>query len=178
MEASILIFKFFLIIFIFFFFFNGNQNQKTILGKARIIDGDTIHIGNNKIRLHGIDAPEINQDCSYNNEDWKCGQLSKNFLLNLINLDVVNCQVKTVDKYKRYIAICFVNNLNINEMMVKNGWAIAYRYYSKDYVDEELIAKKIRLVFGKENLLNLICSEKKINNVLLVMRSILQNFNQ
>ena len=142
MEASILIFKFFLIIFIFFFFFNGNQNQKTILGKARIIDGDTIHIGNNKIRLHGIDAPEIHQDCSYNNEDWKCGQLSKNFLLNLINLDLVNCQVKTVDKYKRYIAICFVNNLNINEMMVQNGWAIAYRYYSKDYVDEELIAKK------------------------------------
>ena len=82
MEASILIFKFFLIIFIFFFFFNGNQNQKTILGKARIIDGDTIHIGNNKIRLYGIDAPEINQNCSYNNEDWKCGQLSKNFLLN------------------------------------------------------------------------------------------------
>ena len=101
MEASILIFKFFLIIFIFFFFFNGNQNQKSILVKARIIDGDTIHIGNNKIRLHGIDAPEIHHDCSYNNEDWKCGQLSKNFLLNLINLDVVNCQVKTVDKYKR-----------------------------------------------------------------------------
>ena len=142
MEASILIFKFFLIIFIFFFFFNGNQNQKSILGKARIIDGDTIHIGNNKIRLHGIDAPEINQDCSYNNEDWQSGQLSKNFLLNLINLDLVKCQVKTVDKYKRYIAICFVNNLNINETMVKNGCAIAYRYYSKDYVDEEFIAKK------------------------------------
>ena len=149
MEASILIFKFFLIIFIFFFFFNGNQNQKSILGKARIIDGDTIHIGNNKIRLHGIDAPEIHQNCSYNNEDWKCGQLSKNFLLNLINLDLVNCQVKTVDKYKRYIAICFVNNLNINEMMVKNGWAIAYRYYSKDYVDEEFIAKKNKVGIWK-----------------------------
>ncbi len=142
MEASVLIFKFFLIIFIFFFFFNGNQNQKSILGKARIIDGDTIHIGNNKIRLHGIDAPEINQDCSYNNKNWKCGQLSKKFLLNLINLDEVSCQVKTVDRYQRYIAICFVNNLNINKMMVKNGWAIAYRYYSKDYVDEEFIAKK------------------------------------
>ena len=36
-----------------------------------------------------------------------------------------------------------MNNLNINKMMVKNGWAIAYRYYSKDYVDEEFIAKKI-----------------------------------
>ncbi len=50
MEASILISKFFLIIFIFFFFFNGNQNQKYILGKAKIIDGDTIHIGNDKIK--------------------------------------------------------------------------------------------------------------------------------
>ena len=149
MEANILISKFFLIIFIFFFFFNGNQNQKYILGKAKIIDGDTIHIGNDKIRLHGIDAPEISQDCSYNNEDWECGKLSKNFLLNLINLDTVNCQVKTIDRYKRYIAICFVNDLNINKIMVKNGWAIAYRYYSKDYVDEEFIAKKNKLGIWK-----------------------------
>ena len=149
MEANILIFKFLFIFFLYFLIYYINQNQIIILGEAKVIDGDTIHIKNNKIRLHGIDAPEINQDCSYNNEDWKCGQLSKNFLLNLINLNVVNCQVKTVDKYKRYIAICFVNNLNINEMMVKNGWAIAYRYYSKDYVDEELIAKKNKVGIWK-----------------------------
>ena len=148
-EANILIFKFFLIFFIFFFFFNGTQNQKLISGKAKIIDGDTIHIGSNKIRLHGIDAPELNQDCNYDNKKWKCGQQSKKFLLNLINLDEVSCQVKTVDRYQRYIAICFVNNLNINEMMVKNGWAIAYRYYSKDYVDEEFIAKKNKVGIWK-----------------------------
>ena len=81
MEASILISKFFLIIFIFFFFFNGNQNQKYILGKAKIIDGDTIHINNNKIRLHGIDAPELNQNCIYNNEDWECGQAIKKLFI-------------------------------------------------------------------------------------------------
>ena len=144
-----MIFKFFLIFFIFFFFFNGTQNQKLISGKAKIIDGDTIHIGSNKIRLHGIDAPELNQDCNYDNKKWECGQQSKKFLLNLINFDTVNCHVKTTDKYKRYIAICFVNNLNINKIMVKNGWSIAYRYYSKDYIDEEFIAKQNKLGIWK-----------------------------
>ena len=41
-----------------------NSPEKIINGKAKIIDGDTIHIGKNKIRLHAIDAPEINQTCS------------------------------------------------------------------------------------------------------------------
>ena len=149
MEANILIFKFFLIICIFFFFFNGTQNQIIVSGKAKIIDGDTIHIENNKIRLHGIDAPELNQNCNYENKDWECGQQSKKFLLQLINLNTVNCQVMGIDRYKRYIAICYVKKMNINKMMVKNGWAIAYRYYSKDYIDEEFIAKKMKIGMWK-----------------------------
>ena len=46
-----------------------------------------------------------------------------------------------IDKYKRYIAECFINNKNINKFMVRNGWAIAYRYYSSDYINDEKIAK-------------------------------------
>jgi len=45
-----------------------------------------------------------------------------------------------VDIYNRYVAICSSNNINLNQWMVKNGWAIAYRYYSKDYIDEEKFA--------------------------------------
>ena len=47
-----------------------------------------------------------------------------------------------IDKYKRYIAECFINNKNINKFMVRNGWAIAYRYYSLDFVKDENLAKK------------------------------------
>ena len=57
---------------------------ESIKGKATIIDGDTIHIGNNKIRLHGIDSPEIKQTCMINDNFWNCGTESKKALKNII----------------------------------------------------------------------------------------------
>ncbi len=115
---------------------------KTIIGKAKIIDGDTIHINKDKIRLHGIDAPEKNQKCIINNNEWECGKQSTIELKKIINNQIIKCETINTDKYNRYIAICYSKNLNINQIMVKKGWAIAYRYYSKDYVVEEHYAKK------------------------------------
>ena len=148
-EANILIFKFFLIVFIFFFFFNGTQNQKLISGKAKIIDGDTIHIGSNKIRLHGIDAPELNQNCLFNDKVWNCGKESKKFLINFINNKKISCKLIDKDRYKRHIGICFKDKINLNKKIVQEGWAIAYRYYSKDFVDDENIAKINKLGIWK-----------------------------
>ena len=48
--------------------------------------------------------------------------------------------------------------------MVRNGWAIAYRRYSKDYINDENYAKKINLEFGVETFLSLVNGEKKIEN--------------
>ena len=124
-------------------------NSKTIFGKARIIDGDTIHIKSNKIRLHGIDAPETKQTCKIDNQDWYCGKQSTKELKNLINNQKVECNVNDVDRYNRYVAICYVNEININQWMVKNGWAIAYRYYSKDYIVEEKYANDNKLGIWK-----------------------------
>ena len=53
-------FKVFLLL---LFFISLNAYAEVIEGKALVIDGDTIKIKNNKIRLSGIDAPEINQSC-------------------------------------------------------------------------------------------------------------------
>ena len=72
MEQKILIYKF-LITFFLILYSSASFSEKIINGKAKIIDGDTIHIGKNKIRLHGIDAPETNQTCTINNEIWNCG---------------------------------------------------------------------------------------------------------
>ena len=130
--------------------FNNNfLSAEIIEGNTKIIDGDTLHIGKYKIRLHGIDAPELNQNCNFENKDWNCGQKSRNFLLNTINSNSVNCKVTDIDQYKRYVAICFSGKLNLNEIIVKNGWAIAYRYYSKDYVEEELYAKTKKIGIWK-----------------------------
>ena len=74
MEQKILIFKL-LITFSLIFFSCASFAEKTIEGKVKIIDGDTIHIGNNKIRLHGIDAPETNQKCTLDEETWNCEEM-------------------------------------------------------------------------------------------------------
>ena len=127
---------------LFIFSFAPNLASKTITGNAKVVDGDTIHIGLNKIRLHGIDAPETNQTCEKKNVAWLCGKESTQALINFINNKKVICNVKGTDQYKRYISVCIVNKLDMNEFMVKNGWAIAYRFYSKDYTESEDKAKK------------------------------------
>ena len=141
--------KTFILIILLLLSVTSNGNSKTILGKARIIDGDTIHIKSNKIRLHGIDAPESKQTCKIDNQDCYCGKQSTKELKNLINNQKVECITNDVDRYNRYIAICFVDEININQWMVKNGWAIAYRYYSKDYVVEEKFANDNKLGIWK-----------------------------
>ena len=141
--------KVFILIILFLLSVTNIGNSKTILGQAKIIDGDTIHIKSNKIRLHGIDAPETKQTCKIDNEEWYCGKQSTKELKNLINNQKVECVTNDVDRYNRYIAVCFVNEININQWMVKNGWAIAYRYYSKDYVVEEEYANDKKLGIWK-----------------------------
>ena len=63
----------------------------------------------------------------------------------IIGTNKVMCQKKTTDRYRRSISICFVNGKNINSLMVKSGWALAYRKYSNDYIKEEEEAKKKKI---------------------------------
>ena len=145
MEQKTLSFKLLFIVFFYFVLSTSVQSQKLIKGKAKVIDGDTIHIGNNKIRLHGIDAPEQKQTCSFEGNEWNCGQDATFFLSSLINKKSVSCRVNDIDQYKRLVAVCFIDNVNINKFMIISGWAIAYRYYSKDFIKDEEIAKKNKI---------------------------------
>ena len=138
MVVKILIFNLFLILITL----STVLSSKTIFGNANVIDGDTIHINKNKIRLHAIDAPEINQTCNKNSRVWNCGVESTKFLKELIGNNKIECITQGKDRYNRFIGICYKDNLDLNSEMVLNGWAIAYRYYSKDYVEEEEEAKQ------------------------------------
>tara|TARA_B100000575_G_C22685643_1_gene416398 strand:- start:12 stop:491 length:480 start_codon:yes stop_codon:yes gene_type:complete len=137
MAARYLIFSIFFSLVVCF----NQLHGKTIYGKANIIDGDTIHISSSKIRLHAIDAPEMKQRCKKDNRKWNCGLESKNFLEDLIGSDHIRCETNGRDRYNRYIAVCYKKNIDLNSEMVINGWAIAYRYYSLDYIKQEEIAK-------------------------------------
>ena len=127
--------------FLLFFFLPSLLYAQNI----KIIDGDTIHIAKIKYRFHGIDAPEISQMCRVNNTNIKCGILSKKKLVKKIGKKKVNCQKKAVDRYKRLVAECFVNDESLSKYLVKNGYAFAYRKYSKKFVEDENYAKENRL---------------------------------
>ncbi len=112
-------------------------------GKVVVTDGDTLKAKKIKIRLHGIDAPESKQKCIASNQKlYPCGYQSTLFLKSIIKNNIVYCKGKQKDKYGRLIAVCYSGNVNLNSKMVEEGWAIAYRYYSNDYVFEEGLAEK------------------------------------
>ena len=113
-----------------------------ISGFVVVTDGDTIKISNKKIRLHGIDAPEQKQKCIKNAKEYNCGVVATEALTKKISKNVVKCSIKKKkDRYNRFIGICFVEQEDINKWMVRNGYAVAYKRYSKDYNLDEKFAK-------------------------------------
>ena len=105
---------------------------------ARIFDADTIWIGKTKIRLHCIDAPEMSQECLRQvGKQYRCGQAATDSLRILIGSGAVHCEGKAYDRYKRLIAACYNGTVDLNAELVRQGWALAYRRYSKDYISAE-----------------------------------------
>ena len=102
-------------------------------GKPRVIDGDTIHIGSNKIRLWGFDAPERKQTCMVRGKAWNCGFEATEHLKNFIGNNLVKCVQKDIDRYKRIVAKCAVGSLDIGAEMVEVGLAVPYWKYSGNY---------------------------------------------
>ncbi len=133
--------------------------DQNISGIPKVIDGDTVHIEKfkislsffgyskkYKIRLNGIDAPEKNQKCNKQNIEYACGLKSTQALRDKIDNRAIKCKLESnKDRYQRYIGTCFLKEENLNKWMVRNGHAIAYRRYLKDYIDDEEYAKKNKL---------------------------------
>ena len=121
------------------FFFLTYNDVKSY--EIKIIDGDTIHLNNEKIRFTGIDTPELKQTCSKNNEIIYCGIQARQLLINKIGKNKVNCVKEGKDQYKRTLAECFVNDLSLSRFLVREGYAFAYRKYSKKFIEDENFAK-------------------------------------
>ncbi|PJC19089.1 MAG: nuclease [Zetaproteobacteria bacterium CG_4_9_14_0_2_um_filter_59_191] len=118
---------------------------------VRVIDGDTIEVNHEKVRLYGIDAPEMGQPCTRNNSPYDCGRASKEHLEFVLTGATVNCRKKGKDKWGRFVAECTADGEDISHMMVRHGWALAYREYSTAYVSDEEFATSNKLgMWSKE----------------------------
>jgi endonuclease YncB( thermonuclease family) len=112
-------------------------NSQTI----KIVDGDTIHLNGEKIRFTGIDTPELKQTCLKEGIENPCGITAKKILIDKIGNNKVECISEGKDRYKRTLAECFVNNESLSSYLVKNGYAFAFRKYSKKFVPDEDYAR-------------------------------------
>jgi len=132
---------------IYFFIFSFFLSSILIASEKEIqvIDGDTIHIGKLKYRFFGIDAPEIKQICEKDNTKIQCGVIAKSVLKNKIADKIPECIVKDKDRYQRLVAECFIGKESLSRFMVRQGYAVAYSQYSKDFIDDEKYAKENKL---------------------------------
>lgn len=117
-----------------------------VAGTARVTDGDSLRIGAVRIRLHGVDAPELDQSCTdAAGRDWACGQWARDRLARLAEGRRVTCEVVEVDAYERLVARCSVGGRDLGAALVAEGAATAYRRYSDRYVAEERAARRAGL---------------------------------
>jgi endonuclease YncB( thermonuclease family) len=115
--------------------------QAPIFGKAQAKDGDSLEVNGIRIRLYGIDAPELSQTCNRDGTKWSCGREAFDHLAKLVNGREVRCSQNGKDQFDRVLAKCTINGFEINRIVVERGFAIAFRKYSNDYVAAESQAK-------------------------------------
>lgn len=108
----------------------------------KIVDGDSLELNGDRIRMQGIDAPEYRQSCrDKDGKEYRCGIEALNYLQNLVGKQKVDCCCEEKpDRYKRKLCECYAGNTNLNREMVRNGWAVAYRY--EKFKKDEKYAKK------------------------------------
>lgn len=119
----------------------ASSGQAVVSGMIHVIDGDTFDVGQTRVRLHGIDAPENTQTCIGNDGlDWACGAWVSDQVRAGFQGAKARCETVDIDRYGRAVARCFVGKTDVGRQLVQNGWAFAYRKYSTAYVGDEKVS--------------------------------------
>lgn len=112
---------------------------------AEVVDGDGLHLGSERIRLWGIDAPELDQKCKRGGASYPCGQQARAALAALVAAGEVRCERVNHDRYGRTVARCSVEGRDLGAEMVRLGWAVDFPRYSEGfYREQERDARKAR----------------------------------
>ena len=111
----------------------------------RVADGDSFSLGKQRFRLHGIDAPELHQDCrDASGKWWPCGKRARSELRKLIGSNDVHCTERARDRFGRAVGICTAGGHDLGAEMVRLGWATAYPPFATPYAAAEAEARGAR----------------------------------
>ena len=118
-----------------------------LAGEARAVDGDTLDLAGQRVRLFGVDAPEKRQTCEdEDRQTYACGREAQRALAWLIRHSEVTCETeKKRDIYRRVLATCWVDGIDIGEWMVRRGHALAYIAYSRKYLNDQVRAETLQI---------------------------------
>ena len=121
----------------------ARSTNEPVSGPARVLDGDTLDVAGTRVRLEGIDAPELGQTCAARNGGtWRCGSAAAIALERMIGNGPVDCSTQGTDKYGRALALCRAGGRDINADMVRAGLAWAFVKYSSRFVETEAEARR------------------------------------
>ncbi len=123
---------------------NYLPREEAIAGDVRVVDGDSLHVGDTEVRLFGVDAFEGRQVCIRDGGPWGCGEAAANELRTLAAGGAITCSKRDIDQYGRTVAVCNNGTADLGAEITRAGLALAYREFSDDYVDEENEARAAR----------------------------------
>jgi endonuclease YncB( thermonuclease family) len=112
----------------------------SVAGRAEVIDGDSLRVAGQELRLEGIDAPEYHQTCRRAGVPEPCGRQAREALVALVARGVPTCLVDGHDRFGRGLARCTIDGRDVNREMVEQGHAGAFG----DYEGPEARAKAAR----------------------------------
>lgn len=123
----------------------GPALAEVYFGKAVAIDGDTLELGGQRIRLYGIDAVEASQTCERDNKAWPCGLEATSAMSAIVETRNLQCESRDVDQYGRIVAVCTRDGRDIARAMVQMGLAVALPEFSSDYIVDEATARSRKI---------------------------------
>jgi len=100
---------------------------QAVSGEAKVVDGDSLEIAGRSVRLFGIDAPEFDQTCQKDGENWSCGRAAKDQLAALVAGQRVECTGQDVDTHGRLVAICAIGADQLNQAVNRRSIGTPYR---------------------------------------------------